>query len=289
MSDRKRLRVSVSGGRTSAFMAGLIKQNFSVDEWDIRYVFANTSSEHPDTYRFLRAVDEYFCLGLTLLEAVVHPASRKSCTHRVVAWDSLRTNNEVFEEVVAKYGIPNQTFKLCTRELKTNPMEWWSESIGWETGSYYTAIGIRADETRRVSARADAQKIIYPLVHIWPTDKSMVLDYFEQFDWDLAIPEHQGNCKFCHKKSKRKLQLVYQETPEAFEFPIHIERNYADVGPNNVPGPRKQYRGYTSASELVAEFQAAGYVPMSAVEDGGCSESCEVYETEQLELTGDTR
>ncbi|WGS43719.1 hypothetical protein LFL97_09445 [Burkholderia sp. JSH-S8] len=112
----------------------------------------------------------------------------------------------------------------------------------------------------------------------------MVLAYFEQFDRDLAIPEYRGNCKTCHKKSKRKLQLVYQETPQAFEFPSFIERNYSHVGPDNVPGPRKQYRGYTSATELIAEFQAASRIPMSAIEDGGCSESCEVYETEQLEL-----
>lgn len=278
---KPRLRVSVSGGRTSAYMAKMIKDNLSND-YDIRYVAANTSREHPDTYRFLRAVDEHFKLNLVLLEAVVHPGERKSCTHRVMTWDTLHVKGEVFEEVEAKYGIPNQTFKLCTRELKTNPMASWSKSIGWEIGSYHTAIGIRADEKRRVSVNAGAQKLMYPLVDIWPTDKIDVLDYFSQFDWDLRIPEENGNCEDCHKKSKRKLQRVWQNNPQVFSFPIRMEKLYSHVGPNNVPGPRKQYRGYLSASELVAEFEAAGYLPLSAIEDGGCSESCEIYETEGI-------
>lgn len=281
---KKRLRVSVSGGRTSARMAELVQENFSLDEWDIRYVFSNTSEEHADTYRFLRAVDRYLGLNLVLLEAVVHPGDRKASTHRVMTWDTLHTNGEVFLEVAAKYGIPNQTFKLCTRELKTNPMDSWSRSIGWEKGTYFTAIGIRADEQRRVSLTADVQQIIYPLVDIWPTDKIDVLNHFSQYSWDLQIPEHQGNCKFCHKKSDRKLQLVWQESPKAFETPLFMEREYSEVGPNNVPGPRKQFRGYRSASELIAQFKAAGTIPLNAVDDGGCSESCEVYETGQLEL-----
>lgn len=281
--QKPRLRVSVSGGRTSAYMAKLVKENLS-DVFEIKYVFANTTHEHADTYRFLRAVDEYFDLNLVLLEAVVHPDDRKSCSHRVMTWDTLHTDASVFKEVVSKYGIPNQTFKLCTRELKTNPMASWSRSIGWENGSYTTAIGIRADEQRRVSPTADVQRLMYPLVDFWPTDKIDVLDYFSQFDWDLRIPEHQGNCKNCHKKSDRKLQMVWQETPEAFDLSLDIERDYSEVGPNNVPGPRKQFRGYRSASELIAQFKEAGRIPLQAIEDGGCSESCEVYETVQMDL-----
>lgn len=280
---KPRLRVSVSGGRTSAYMAKLVMEHLS-HLFEIVFVFANTSWEHHDTYRFLRAVDEHFGLNLVLLEAVVHLGDVKASTHRVMTWDTLHTDGEVFKQVAAKYGIPNQTFKLCTRELKTNPMKSWSKSVGWETGSYTTAIGIRADEMRRVSPTADAQKIMYPLVDMWPTDKIDVLDYFSQFDWDLRIPEHQGNCKNCHKKSDRKLQLVWQETPEAFDLSLELQTHYSEVGPNNVPGPRKQFRGYRSASELITEFKEAGQIPLQAIADGGCSESCEIYETDQMTL-----
>lgn len=275
---KPKLRVSVSGGRTSMFMAKWCKDNLS-EHFDILYLFGNTSREHADTYRFLRAGDEAFGLGVVTLEAVVHHGIRKACTARVVQWDDLATDGRVFREVSSAYGVPNQTFKLCTRELKTNPMDDYAESVGW--GDALVAIGIRADEKRRVSKNATKNSLIYPLVDFVPTTKLDVLEYFEQFDWDLRISEWDGNCMDCHKKSDRKLQQVYLNTPEVFDWSIQLEDDFKFTGPNNVPGPRKRFRGYRDTRELIASFQG---VPASAlsITDGGCSESCEVYETEEV-------
>lgn len=273
--SKPRLSVSFSGGRTSAFMSIWLKQNAS-DAWDLRFVFANTGWEHPDTLRFVNEVDRRYDLGLTWVEAVVHPG-RKSCTHKVVDYATASRNGEPFEAVCAKYGLPNGTFLLCTRELKLNPMNSWRRSVGW--GDSHTAIGIRADEQRRVRrGTAEAQKIVYPLVDWFPTDKQDVLAFFEGFDWDLRIPEYDGNCVRCYKKSDAKLLRGYRDDPASFDFPIKLERLYENVGPNNVPGPRRMYRGYRSATQLVEAFRGVDFTPL--VGDGGCSESCEVYETE---------
>lgn len=280
---KPRIRASFSGGRSSAKMCEIIKRRFG-DTHEIVFTFANTSWEHPDTLRFVDAVDRWLGLNLVWLEAVVHPG-RKSCTHRVVTYETAKRNGEVFEAVVAKYGLPNQTFKLCTRELKTNVMNSYARSIGWDSGTYETAIGIRADEPRRVRREtAERERIIYPLVDIEPTDKQDVLTYFEQFDWDLNIPERDGNCIRCYKKSDAKLLQGYRDDPSSFDFPIRLDQLYRNVGPNNVPGPRRMYRGFRSAPALVAEFAAASTDYRPPVSDGGCSESCEIYETEQLEL-----
>lgn len=279
---KPRLRVSFSGGRTSAFMSIWIKKNLS-HLYDIVFIFANTSWEDKDTLRFVDEVDRRFELGVVWVEAVVN-LGRKSCTHRVVSYETAARNGEVFEEVCAKYGLPNQTFKLCTRELKTNPMDSYSRSIGWKKGSYETAIGIRIDEMRRVRKEAAKRdRIVYPLVDWIPTDKQDVLAFFEDFDWNLQIPEHDGNCVRCFKKSDNKLLRGYRENPASFAFPVRLEQLYQNVGPNNVPGPRKMYRGFRSASELIAQFDEADFTPPTG--DGGCSESCELYETEQPALS----
>lgn len=285
--SKPRLRVSFSGGRTSAYMAKRINDEKS-GQFQIENVFANTGLEHPDTLRFVNEVDQHFGLNLTWVEAVVHPG-RKSCTHKIVTYETASRNGEPFDAVCSKYGLPNHTFKLCTRELKTNVMASYSKSIGWKTGSHLTALGIRIDETRRVAASAEAQKIVYPLIDWWPTDKQDVLTYFEQFDWNLSIPEHEGNCLSCYKKSDKKLNRLYHEHPEYFEFPIRLDDLYGDVGPNTVPGPRKMFRGYRDTRALIAEFQEIGYVPPQMIDDGGCSESCEMYETMELDLWPETQ
>lgn len=283
---KPRLRVSFSGGRTSARMCVLIKQHLS-DYFELLFTFANTAREHPDTLRFAHDVDQNLNLGLVWLEAIVNKG-RKSSTFRVVTYETAKRNGEPFKEVVAKYGIPNQTFKLCTRELKTNPMEWYAESVGWKMGTYHTAIGIRADERRRVKDTAMAQSIVYPLAHWWPMDKQDVLDYWEDFSWDLAVPEREGNCLDCHKKSDKKLAQIAQEKPEVFHFPIMLDRLYSKVGPNRIGGvktdePRKRYRGYMSTTEKLATFEG---IDVSTIVDdeasGGCTESCELYETEVI-------
>lgn len=278
---KPRLRVSFSGGRTSAYMSIWLKQNMA-DQYDMRFVFANTGWEHPDTLRFVNEVDKRYGLAVTWVEAVPRREQGRSSGHRVVTFETASRNGEPFEAVVAAYGLPNQTFGHCTRELKLNPINDYFASIGWSSTS--TAIGIRADEMRRVSKRADAARLIYPLVSMIPTSKDEVLAFFEDFDWDLRIPEHQGNCVGCFKKSDRKLLTLYREDPANFDFPVRLDQLYRNVGPNNVPGPRRMYRGHRSAPDLVAEFAAADAAYRPPIHDGGCSESCEAFDADQMDL-----
>lgn len=274
--SKSKLRVSFSGGRTSAYMSIWLKENMG-HVYDMKFVFANTGWEHPDTLRFVNEVDTLYGLGVTWVEAVPRREEGKSSGHRVVTYETASRNGEPYEAVVAAYGLPNHTFLHCTRELKLNPINDYFSSIGW-AGSL-TAIGIRIDETRRVSKKAEAAGIIYPLVHMKPTDKQDVLAFFEDFDWDLNIPEHQGNCIGCFKKSDKKLLTLYRENPRNFDFAVKLDMLYRNVGPNNVPGPRKMYRGFRSAADLIAEFEAADEAYRPSIHDGGCSEQCDMFET----------
>lgn len=274
------LEVNVSGGRTSAYMAYKLLKHRKRD-YNMRFVFANTSCEHRDTYRFLRAVDEHLLDGqLVLLEAVVHHGERRSSTFRQVTHDTLNTEGAVYEQVIKKYGIPNPNNPHCTREMKFRTINSYSQSL-WGK-NFKRAIGIRMDESRR--AKEDDVQYIYPLIDMWPTDKGEVLDWFKQFDWDLKIPEYLGNCVTCFKKSKAKLNAVWWDDPDHFNWPQRMERNYGHIRPPMDPStaPKNFYRDGKTAEMLVKEFKHLNNDNRNRWkhqedEDGGCSESCEPF------------
>lgn len=293
-----RIRVAISGGRTSAYMAWWLENNKPiVAAWlgspgaTIIYIFtfANTGMEHDDSLRFLHDVDQQLLGGAVIwLEAVVSPDKGDGTRHRVVNYATAFRNNQYnhtehpYHAVTRKYGVSNRVWQPCTREMKRHTMESYTRSIG---GVDFTAIGIRADENRRVSPSAGASNIIYPLVDLHPTDKQDVLAFWEDKPYDLRIPEWQGNCVTCFKKSDKKLNQVWIETPEVFEFTHMIETDYGWVGPEfakGVDAPRVCFRKHRSTQDMIAFFKANEADPIRFIdkEDAGCSESCEVYETE---------
>lgn len=213
-------------------MAWWMKTNLS-DKYEMMYVFANTGQEHPDTYRFLEDVNRHILDGeLIMVEAEVIFGKKESSSFRVVNQNSMSRDGRPYEDVIKKYGVPNNNMPHCTREMKFNTISAYTESV-WGK-NYIRAIGIRADETRRVKKDAVEQGIIYPLVDIHPTTKEEVLDWFSQFPWDLKIPEFLGNCVFCFKKSMEKLNAVWWDDPKHFDFPARMEEELGHIKPEKL-------------------------------------------------------
>ena len=283
--SKKKLIVAVSGGRTSMYMAIKLREQCS-HVYDMVFIFANTGVEHEDTLRFLNDAERELGLPLVWVETVVHQEKGKGSTHRVVNYETASRLGEPYEAVIAKYGIPNIAWLVCTRELKLRPIDSYQRFLGWPKQDCERAIGIRIDENRRVSKSATADKIIYPLIDMFPSDKEDVLDYMAQFYWDLRIPEWLGNCVFCYKKSASKLKKAHLDCPEHFEFPNRMEQLYGRSGtyqqthPNELPSTF--FRGKLSTKNLIERFAIEGSTdsPLAHLEDGGCSESCEMYPTE---------
>ena len=67
MNTERPILVSVSGGRTSAFMAIYLKERFPKRK--LLFVFANTGKEHEATLDFLDKLDIQFNLGLVWLDS----------------------------------------------------------------------------------------------------------------------------------------------------------------------------------------------------------------------------
>jgi len=287
----RRTLISFSGGRTSAYMTKrLLDERQPGDEFLV--VFANTGREHEETLRFVDRCDKAWGLNVAWVEAVTHEG-RVACTHRLVDFATASRNGEPFEAVIAKYGIPNKVYPHCNRELKLNPIHDYVEAQGWEKGSYETAIGIRLDEADRMLADAKAQRLIYPLVR-WGVRKPDVLGWFRKQPFDLYLEEENGNCVDCWKKSRRKLLTVAKKRPETFDWQARMEAAYPFSGANADGQPRRFHRqGWTTV-----DLKARARLPFEPFRDGnhvrdpelddtdGCTESCDIYTPDLIDLMG---
>ena len=262
---------------------------------DIRITFANTGQEHEETLRFVDAVDRNFCkpmgYSVTWIEAVIR-GYREGPQARVVTYDTASRGGEPFEAAIAKHGIFNKAYPNCTGRTKTEPMQWFLKSQGWKFGTYDTAIGIRHDERfLRERASAKENRIIYPLIEReW--NKRMVNLYMEQYEWDLNLPsDAYGNCKWCWKKSQRKLMTVAKTNPEYFDFPARMEAKYGHITKGKKQDlDRVFFRENRSAQDILKAAQTENFEPYEDDKfdqreffddflDAGtsCGETCEIY------------
>lgn len=301
----KRLFVSFSGGETSGFMAWAALNTEWRDRYDeVQVLFANTGQEREETLVFVDKCDAAFGLGVVYVEAEVYPYERRSPGGKKVDFETASRDGQPFEACIQKYGIPNTKFPACTRDLKLNPMRNYLESIGWEKGTYDTAIGIRADEIDRISSLAKQHRIVYPLISWLPTTKPQINTWWGRQSFRLGLKGYQGNCKWCWKKSFRKHLTLIAENPEIYEFPRRMEREYGHIGPEfNKPekdlaeGYRRTFfRGNMSVEDLFRMYEEQRDTFEPAEDDsqvyrefdpkldmaGGCEESCEIFSEEDL-------
>jgi len=281
------LFISFSGGRTSAYMTYKILNSDYKNKYDnIVIVFANTGQEHDKTLEFVHNCDKHLGFNTVWIEAEVTPEKGVGVRPKIVTFETASRDGKPFEEFCSKYGIPNMISPQCTSRLKADPMHYYvRKELGWGK-DYDTAIGIRMDETRRVSKNADVNSIIYPLIDWFPSDKIDVNSFWEDMPFTLDIKEHQGNCKWCWKKSLKKHFLILEENPEWFDFPDRMEKLYSTVRTDGENNPQYFFRNRKSTEMLKQEWKAIRFEgmkqqPLFEDDNSGCGESCEVYETLQ--------
>jgi len=102
--------------------------------------------------------------------------------------------------------------------------------------------------------------------------------------FDLGIDEFEGNCLGCYKKSFKKQFMQIERDPSVYDFYRRMEDEYRTFGPQD--GERVFFRGNTDTRKLFKLYENYGddlrRANEVAYENGGCSESCEVYLTERL-------
>ena len=135
--------VKFSGGRSSAAMTLMMARNKLLDpgRGDV-VLFANTTAEHPETYRFaarvcdeLEAEHSLPCLWYEFctIEVAGRNGWTRASTYRLVtrseatpeddpAIPGFSSDGTAFEEMASLKGmIPNRKMRFCTQELKVLP------------------------------------------------------------------------------------------------------------------------------------------------------------------------
>lgn len=290
---KPRLFISFSGGRTSALMTKLCFEKYG-ETHDIEVLFANTGSEHPNTLEFVHRCDQEFGWGVVWIEAFFNLDHGEGVTPRVVTYETASRNNEPFHWFIKKNGLPSPENPSCTNRLKEDPMHKYIQQVlGWEKGSYDTAIGLRADEMDRVNAFYKSLRFIYPLLDMGVTGEMVKLELMT-WDFDLDLPsDAYGNCVGCWKKTKRKLLTLITDAPEHFAFWKTMETQYRYHKPSKKMKkfrlPRVIQRKHKTTKMLEFEAQQGRFTPyrdashlqtdlFDPIMDHslGCGESCEV-------------
>lgn len=215
--------VSFSGGRTSAYMLRLLLDNYPAAA--LHVVFANTGKERPETLNFVQACSLRWGIPIVWVEAEVVPAKGVATGYRVVSYETASRDGEPFEAVIAKYGIPNNSFPHCSRELKTQPIGAWLRAT-FAGQPFRMALGIRADEAEREGAWW------YPLIE-WGVTKAQVRQFWRNQPFDLGLKDYEGNCDLCWKKGHNKVLTLLEERPELGQWWAAMETKYGRITPND--------------------------------------------------------
>lgn len=219
----KDIIVSFSGGRTSAYMLRLLLDNHP--EANLHIIYANTGKERLETLDFIHACSIQWNVNVTWVEADVNSVKGIATGYRVVDYATASRNGEPFEAVIAKYGIPNNSFPHCSRELKTQPIGAWIREH-FAGKPFEMALGIRADEAQREG------EWWYPLIE-WGVTKAQVRKFWREQPFDLDLKDYEGNCDLCWKKGHNKNLTLLEERPELGTWWATMEARYGHVSPSD--------------------------------------------------------
>mgnify|MGYP006921391819 CR=1 FL=1 len=285
---KKKLLISFSGGRTSAYMLWwLLNVWEDRDNWEMIIVFANTGKEHAETLLFVHRIAWKWNINIIWVEAkhkdengVPYSAKGWAVKHKIVDYFTASRKGEPFEEMISLLGIPSTNAPFCSKQLKKFAIESYLKSIGWS--DYHTAIGIRIDEVDRVNETWKDNNLMYPLIQHNPSTKQVVVIWWSKQEFDLNVPEGLGNCDNCWKKDIGTLTNNVKRYPKTFDWWQEMTDKYGHLNPRNseLKPPFNFYRGNISPKDI---FELARLSPdqlsLFAEQEklDGCSESCEPF------------
>lgn len=240
--------VSFSGGRTSGYMLWHILQAFGgALPADVKVVFCNTGKERPETLDFVERCSQRWGVEVVWLEyrrdgaAPVVAAGRNGqpavgCHGwRRVEYGTASRAGEPFDALLGVLAdfrqassdagpiLPNPVQRSCTGEMKVRTLGRYLTSLGWDLGGVTDAVGLRADEPKRLARlaarrhrRPQAWECGYPVAPLGAVGvtEGDVMAFWAAQPFDLGLMQHEGNCDLCFLKSAGKLRRIMADRPD---------------------------------------------------------------------------
>ena len=218
-----RTALSLSGGRTSAYMLHrVLESNGGLPEC-AQVMFANTGLEHEATLEFVATIGQRWGVPITWVEY-----RKEAPGFTVVDFDSASRNGEPYAALIRDHRfLPNPLTRFCTTELKIRAMHKRLRALGWNDGDdgWDQMIGIRADEpcrlakirARGTSSESSKEFMCMPLADADVT-KGDVGAFWKQQPFDLKLPNQNGvtkhgNCLLCFLKPGAQVLSLIREEP----------------------------------------------------------------------------
>lgn len=222
--------LSLSGGRTSAYMLWRVLQANGGLPSEAVVCFANTGREAEATLEFVAQVACEWAVPIRWAEFA------PSYSFKEVTFQSAARNGEPFEALIRDKGLylPNPVARFCTVELKIRTAERMLRAEGWT--EWDSMLGMRADEPLRV-AKIRAMPVMkespgvercVPLAAAGIT-KAHIRDFWSAQPFDLALPIDydgatiDGNCDGCFLKSPHQRVSAMQRKPSMAVWWIRME------------------------------------------------------------------
>jgi hypothetical protein len=295
--EKKKLLISFSGGRTSAYMLWWLF-NYWEDRnnWNIVVVFANTGKEAPETLVFVHQCSIYWNIPIVWVEGVYKDEAGNSLSekgwkvsHRVVDYFTAARGKELtdgtfemtpFEEMISLLGIPTTGAPFCSDQLKRKVIESYLSSINFT--DYYKALGIRIDEPKRINPKYKEKQLLYPLVSLNQKTKPEILYWWDLQNFNLTVDPDEGNCDGCWKKDLLTLCRNARKKPELYRWWQYITDKYGYLNPRDseLLPPFNFYRGNISPADIIELSKLDDdkiSLHMRKNNFNRCSESCEAF------------
>lgn len=281
MNQKKKLLISFSGGKTSAYMVWwLLNKWEDRHNWEVIIIFANTGKEAEGTLLFVDECAQEWGINIIWVEG--YPSEKGKgwgVVPKVVSYETASRKGEPYEAFIKRLGIPSSNAPWCSDQLKRKTINAYLKTIGWK--GFYKAIGIRSDETHRVSKKAAKNRIIYPLVDFNPKTKQEITEWWATQSFNLDIHPDEGNCDNCWKKNTNLLCRNALRNPDSFDWWQDMTSLYGHNNPRNAPlkTPFNFYRGNRSPKDIFELAKSPERIKKLAEKEkrSGCNESCEAW------------
>jgi len=227
--------ISLSGGRTSAYMLRrILDANGKLPE-RVKVLFANTGRELPQTLDFVQRIGDEWNVQITWLE---YTRTDNKVGFEIVSHNSASRNGEPLAALIrSRNYLPNVMMRFCTQEAKVKTMKRYLVSIGWK--QWANTVGIRADEAHRVKPSTDKRWHNWYPLHDANISKADVNTFWANNAFDLQLPIGVGNCDGCFLKSEASLAEMCRQHPERMKWwadmeaeinsTFHKSRSYSEL------------------------------------------------------------